>query len=66
MVFVFMCNGLVIGDWEIFVDNIVVEMIIEKFKDVKYCFMGLVVGLDGSFYIIDFVEGKVWKVCYFG
>jgi glucose/arabinose dehydrogenase len=64
--FVPMRNGEATGDWEIFVDNIAAETTIEKPKDAKHRPTGLAVGPDGSLYITDSVEGKVWKVRYLG
>ena len=64
--FVPMRNGSATGDWEIFVDNIAAETTIEKPKDAKHRPTGLAVGPDGSLYITDSVEGKVWKVRYLG
>lgn len=61
-----MRKGEPTGEWEIFVDNIAAETTIEKPKDAKHRPTGLAIGPDGSLYITDSVEGKVWKVRYTG
>jgi glucose/arabinose dehydrogenase len=59
-------NGLPSGDWEIFADGFAGISPIMNMNDIKYRPMGLIQGPDGSLYISDSEEGRIWKVTYTG
>jgi glucose/arabinose dehydrogenase len=57
-------NGLPSGDWEIFADGFAGVSPIKNMNEIKYRPMGLVQGPDGSLFISDSEEGRIWKVTY--
>jgi len=59
-------NGIPSGDWEIFADGFAGVKPINDMDAVKYRPMGLAQGPDGSIYISDSLEGRIWKVTYSG
>lgn len=54
------------GDWEIFADNFDRQDEVMSPRDAKYRPCGLAQGPDGSLYVVDSVEGNVWKIKYEG
>lgn len=66
VVFVPFKNGLPSGDWEIFADGFAGVSPIMNMNDIKYRPMGLIQGPDGSLFISDSEEGRIWKVTYKG
>ncbi len=66
VVFVPFKDGQPYGDWEIFAEGFAGEGVIKVSKDAKHRPMGLAIGPDGSLYVSDSTEGKIWKVSYTG
>lgn len=54
------------GDWEVFADGFAGVDPIISVTDAKHRPMGIAFGPEGSMYISDSVEGKIWKVTYQG
>lgn len=59
-------NGLPSGEWEIFANGFAGVSPIKNMNDIVYRPMGLAQGPDGSLYISDSEEGRIWKVSYTG
>jgi glucose/arabinose dehydrogenase/mono/diheme cytochrome c family protein len=59
-------NGIPTGEWEVFADGFAGVDPIVNVKDAVYRPMGISVGPNGSLYLSDTEEGKVWKVIYRG
>ncbi len=59
-------NGQSTGEWEVFADGFAQVDPIVSVKDAVYRPMGLSVGPNGSLFMADTEEGKVWKVNYVG
>jgi len=59
-------NGKAIGTWEVFADGFAGLDVIPRMQDAKYRPMGLAQGPDGSLYISESKQGKVWRVLYQG
>jgi len=57
-------NGQPSGDWETFADGFAGVNPITNMNDIKYRPMGLAQGPDGSLYISDSEEGRIWKVTF--
>lgn len=53
-----------LGEWEVFADGFAGEGPIMNTGDAKYRPTGLAVGPDGSLYVSDSREGKIWKIMY--
>jgi glucose/arabinose dehydrogenase len=64
VVFVPFQNGRPVGGYEVFADGFAGEGPIESSRDAEHRPMGLAVGPDGSLYISDSVEGKIWRVMH--
>lgn len=59
-------NGAPSGPWEVFSNGFAgVDPIINT-NDAKHRPMGLAMGPDGSLYITESVQGKIWRVMYKG
>ncbi|WP_242085492.1 PQQ-dependent sugar dehydrogenase [Aestuariivivens sediminis] len=59
-------NGKATGEWEVFADGFAqIDPIISVYRAVNRP-MGLSTGPDGSIYISDSNQGKVWRVMYKG
>lgn len=54
------------GDYEVFADGFKGSTQIDSPDDAQHRPMGLATGPDGSLYISDSVEGKVWRIVYDG
>lgn len=59
-------NGLPSGDWETFADGFAGVSPIINMNDIKYRPMGLAQGPDGSLFVSDSEEGRIWKITYNG
>jgi glucose/arabinose dehydrogenase len=57
-------NGLPSGEMETFADGFAGVNVIQSPNDAKYRPMGLAQGPDGSIYVSDSEEGRVWKITY--
>ena len=64
VVFVPMRDGQPDGDWEIFADQFAGTGTIASPGDAQHRPMGLAQGPDGSLYVTDSVEGKIWRIVY--
>ena len=59
-------NGKPTGEWEVFADGFAGTDTIVNMTDAKYRPMGLAQDPDGSLYISESKQGKIWKVTYTG
>jgi len=59
-------NGQPTGEWEVFADGFAGVDTIVNTSDAKHRPMGLATGPDGSLYITDSRDGKIWRVMYKG
>jgi mono/diheme cytochrome c family protein len=59
-------NGKPSGPWEVFADGFAQVDTIYNTSDAKYRPMGLAMGPDGSLYISESEEGKIWRVLFKG
>ena len=59
-------NGKPTGSWEVFADGFAGVEIISDMLDAKYRPMGLSEGPDGSLYISESKQGKIWRVLFEG
>jgi glucose/arabinose dehydrogenase len=59
-------NGIPIGTWEVFADGFAGVDIVKNTSDAVYRPMGLSTGPDGSLYISESNQGKIWRVMYKG
>lgn len=57
-------NGVPTGKWEVFADGFAGTDTIRNMPDAKYRPMGLAEGPDGSLYISESKQGKIWRVIY--
>ena len=57
-------NGLPSGDWEIFADGFAGVSPVKNMNDIVYRPTGLAQGPDGSIYVADSEEGRIWKITY--
>lgn len=64
VVFIPMENGKPSGEWEIFADGFTGGPI-ESSGDAKYRPCGLAQGPDGSLFIVDSQQGRIWRVMYY-
>ncbi len=62
VVFVPMRDGRVTGDWEVFADGFVGPVPVKSPADAAYRPTGLAEGPDGSIYITEDKQGRIWKV----
>lgn len=63
--FVPMKNGKVTGEYEIFADGFVGAQPVTSPGDALYRPCGLAEGPDGSLYILDSMEGRLWRVFHY-
>ncbi|MGK7394072.1 MAG: PQQ-dependent sugar dehydrogenase [Candidatus Cyclobacteriaceae bacterium M3_2C_046] len=54
------------GEWEIFADGFAGQEVIENASQAKFRPTGLAIGPDGSLYVADSREGKIWRIIYQG
>lgn len=66
VVFVPFADGRLAGDREVFVDGFAGEEEVNQPEDADYRPTGLALGPDGSIYIADSVQGRIWQVHYTG
>jgi len=59
-------NGLPSGDWEVFADEFAGKGPVRQPEDAEYRPTGLAVGPEGSLFISDSVQGRIWRVVYRG
>ncbi|MBA4058203.1 MAG: cytochrome C, partial [Marivirga sp.] len=59
-------NGVPNGKWEVFADGFTGIDTVINTSDAKYRPMGLATGPDGSLYISESNQGKIWRVMYKG
>jgi glucose/arabinose dehydrogenase len=59
-------NGKPTGEWEVFADGFAGVDTIVSMPDAKYRPMGLSEGSDGSLYISESKQGKIWRVTFKG
>jgi len=59
-------NGSPTGKWEVFADGFSGADTIVNTRDAQYRPVGLAMGPDGSLYISDSNEGKIWRILYKG
>ena len=52
------------GDWEIFADGFAGTETIMSTRDAEHRPCGLAQGPDGSLYVVDSIEGKIWRIFY--
>ena len=52
------------GDWEVFADGFAGVDEVKSPRDAKHRPCGLAQGPDGSLYVTDDVEGRVWRIMY--
>jgi len=64
--FVPMENGKVTGTWEVFADGFTGVDTVANTSEARYRPMGLASGPDGSLYISESNQGKIWRVMYKG
>jgi len=62
LVFVPMRDGKVTGDWEVFIEDFVGPKPVKNPGQAAYRPTGLAEGPDGSIYITEDKQGRVWKV----
>jgi glucose/arabinose dehydrogenase len=66
VVFVPMRNGTPSGDWEMFASNFTGVETLTDPDQARYRPMGLAQGPDGSIYISDSNDGRIWRIIYKG
>lgn len=54
------------GDWEVFADGFTGKDVLKTMKESKYRPMGLAEGPDGSLYISESKQGKIWRIMFNG
>ncbi|NND05500.1 MAG: c-type cytochrome [Saprospiraceae bacterium] len=59
-------NGVSAGHWEVFADGFTGVDTVVNTSDAVYRPMGLATGPDGSLYISESNQGKIWRVMYQG
>tara|TARA_R110002051_G_scaffold271185_1_gene331543 strand:- start:858 stop:2288 length:1431 start_codon:yes stop_codon:yes gene_type:complete len=59
-------NGSPKGVWEVFADGFAGDEPIISMPDAKYRPMGLAEGKDGSLFISESTQGKIWRVQFIG
>lgn len=64
--FVPMENGLPSGDWEVFASGFEGPNPVPGTNQARFRPTGLAIGPDGSLYVSDSREGRIWRVMYYG
>ncbi|MET6989802.1 PQQ-dependent sugar dehydrogenase [Sediminicola arcticus] len=59
-------NGNPVGEWEVFADGFTGTDTIVNMQDAQYRPMGLSEGADGSLYISESTQGKIWRIYFKG
>jgi glucose/arabinose dehydrogenase len=57
-------NGVPSGEWETFADGFAGVKTVNADNEAKYRPMGLAQGPDGSIYVSDSEEGRIWRISY--
>jgi glucose/arabinose dehydrogenase len=52
------------GDWQIFADGFAGKSVINSTSDAVFRPCGLAQGPDGSLYVVDSNQGKIWRIIY--
>lgn len=66
VVFVPFHNGQPVGTYQDFADGFKGSKILKSPRDARYRAVGLAQGPDGSLYIADSEQGRIWRVLYIG
>jgi glucose/arabinose dehydrogenase len=66
VVFVPFKDGYPSGPWEVFIDGFAGTGEVKIPEDADYRPTGLALGPDGSLYISDSVQGRIWRIIYRG
>ena len=66
VVFVPFKDGHPSGPWEVFIDGFAGTEEVKIPEDADYRPTGLAIGPDGSLYVADSVQGRIWRVIYKG
>ncbi len=66
VVFVPFMNALPAGAWEVFADGFAGTEAVHAPEDAEHRPTGIATGPDGSLYIADSVQGRIWRVLYTG
>lgn len=61
-----MSDGRPAGDWEVFADGFAGRDVVPSPAEAEYRPMGLAQAPDGSLYIADSKQGRIWRVVYRG
>jgi glucose/arabinose dehydrogenase len=64
VVFVPFSNDKPSGKWEVFADNFAGVPKILSPRDAHHRPCGLAMGPDGSLYVVEDIQGKIWKITY--
>ncbi|PIB30408.1 cytochrome C [Maribacter sp. 4U21] len=59
-------DGVPSGDWEIFADGFAGKETLVSISDATHRPMGLAMGPDGSLYVVESINGKIWRIMYKG
>src|SRR5690606_17072825 len=54
------------GEWEVFADGFAGTDPIENVSDAEFRPMGLAMGPDGSLYVSESRQGKIWRIMFKG
>ncbi|RMG19932.1 MAG: cytochrome C [Bacteroidetes bacterium] len=65
VVFVPMQDGKPSGNWEVFADGFVGAVPVTSSNKARYRPCGLAQGPDGSLYVVDSQQGRVWRIMYY-
>lgn len=57
-----MSGGAPTGDWRVFATDFAGERPIQRPQDAEHRPMGLAEGPDGSLYVVDSHEGRIWRI----
>ena len=66
VVFVPFKDGYPSGAWEVFIDGFAGTEEVKTPEDADYRPTGLAIGPDGSLYVADSVQGRIWQIIYTG
>ncbi|MEE8320832.1 MAG: PQQ-dependent sugar dehydrogenase [Gammaproteobacteria bacterium] len=64
VVFIPFNGAMPAGEWEVFADGFAGKSVIATPSDAEHRPTGLAIGADGSLYISDSVQGRIWRVIY--
>lgn len=67
IVFVPFADGRPSGDWSVFADGFAgIGGFVESPEDAEFRPTGVALGPDGSLYVVDSVQGRIWRIRYMG